>query len=192
MVMAEALRGPDMLHRRASATILADFCEESKLDLQEHAEQLLRMQLRAFADEDSEVVHAAWRGLDSIIKRIESDKQRHVQLIMSTVKYARAVPFASEAQPPLARALVLVAGPCDESGFCLPAGTCPSRRKVLWRAWPSHAASNPCCRCLAIASSTAMQRPRKPRLRDSVCLPARSSAWGLFPAVVEPMGWRPT
>jgi hypothetical protein len=83
--MAGALDSRADVTRISATSVIADFCQDSKLDFADHTEDLVRLMLKAFADRNPEVVHAAWGGLAAVVKRIATDKQRHMDQIKQTI-----------------------------------------------------------------------------------------------------------
>ncbi|EDQ88831.1 uncharacterized protein MONBRDRAFT_8718 [Monosiga brevicollis MX1] len=89
--MGEALRQGDQ-SRISAANVLADFCEKSQLDVAQEADDLLRVMIPAFGDGHPEVVHAAWRGLDALLKRLLPIKERHEEFLTLVLYQLQQLP----------------------------------------------------------------------------------------------------
>lgn len=75
--------------RRTSASLLADMCRDldESVDLEEHYEDLIDALLRAFRDDDPQVLHGAWGALNALLTtRIQDNKPKYMRHTVATLE----------------------------------------------------------------------------------------------------------
>jgi HEAT repeat protein len=81
--LTAALRSESKARRLAGAQVLSEFCQGTKVNLEEEMEELLYSLLTAFGDRDAAVVHAAWGGLAALIRSIKRDQVTCMRRILT-------------------------------------------------------------------------------------------------------------
>jgi len=94
--------------RHAAISMLAELSANGEQDLEDQMDDLIEIQLKAFADESKDVIHVAWGGLNKVMERVKSDNAAYLNHILSVLREMEA---ANPGQ--------------DVAGFCLPKGIQP-------------------------------------------------------------------
>merc|ERR1712240_357837 len=110
-ILLDNCKSRDPVTRRGAVTLLAAFCDQTKVDISEYVPQLLRALILLFTDTDKGVLSEAHNALTAVTKGLDAGQQ------MSTVPDIRqAVRFAAAD----------LKGEGDLlPGFCLPKGIAP-------------------------------------------------------------------
>lgn len=108
--LMDASKSKDNDTKKAAATLLCAFCNNSPGDYSQYIPQLLQGLMHLLAETDKEILQRSWEGLNAVTKTLDSTQQ-----IAHVTDVRQAVKFASSDLPPNG----------DLPGFCLPKGIAP-------------------------------------------------------------------
>ena len=105
-ILLDNCKSRDSVTRRGAVTLLAAFCDQTKVDMSEYVPQLLRSLILLFTDTDKGVLAEAHSALTAVTKSLDPGQQMStVPDIRQAVRFARADLKEEDALLP---------------GFCLP------------------------------------------------------------------------
>ena len=90
-ILLDNCKSRDAVTRRGAVTLLAAFCDQTKVDISEYVPQLLRSLILLFTDTDKGVLTEAHLALTAVTKSLDPGQQMStVPDIRQAVRFARA------------------------------------------------------------------------------------------------------
>ena len=90
-ILLDNCKSKDAVTRRGAVTLLAAFCDQTKVDISEYVPQLLRSLILLFTDTDKGVLAEAHLALTAVTKGLDPGQQMStVPDIRQAVRFARA------------------------------------------------------------------------------------------------------